>query len=140
MATKATDQKSQMKRGTFILEGAAAQAFNQAQEVYTGLNILKLKVGETAGVFTLVKILKNQVLGGLSAKRKTKPVDVYVATFEGREIRMPIAASFTGKARDSKLAEGDKFMVRRADDYTSKEFGTRNCASYEIAITERAKK
>ncbi len=111
-------------------------AFGGKGEVLAGLDILKLNVGEVGGPFVLKKILPQQSLGGGKGK-KIKPVDVYVADFNGREIRMPIAASFVGKAKDAKLAVGDTFLVRRDADYTSKEYGNRECKSYSLNITTR---
>ncbi len=109
-------------------------------EKFAGLNILKLEPGTGGGPFTLTKILPKQDLGGGAGKGKRKPVDVYVAEDSAKvEVRMPIAASFTGKAKDAKLAIGDSFAVFRQDDYTSKKFGSK-CASYEITVTGRAKK
>ena len=99
---------------TFVLD---ASAFGQTGETFTGLNILKIDVGQVAGPFLLTKILRNQDLGGKGKKKK--PVDVFVATHNGLEIRMPISASFVGKAKDCKLAEGDTFLVRRDPDYRS---------------------
>lgn len=129
------NQKASMARGVFILPG---NAFDEHDgEVFQGLNILKLEVNETAGIFTLKKILFNQKLG---KSDKRKPVDVYVAEFNKQEIRMPISASFIGKVKDAKLAVGDTFLVRRDADYSSKEHGTKNCKSYSLKVMSRAKK
>lgn len=120
---------------TFVLD---ASTFGQTGETFAGLNILKLEVGQVGGPFVLAKINRDSEIGKGKGKKK-KPVDVYVAVHNGLEIRMPIAASFVGKAKDCKLTEGDKFLVRRDPDYTSKEYGTKECKSYSINITERAK-
>lgn len=122
---------------TFVLD---ASAFGQTGEVLAGLNILTLAVGEVGGPFVLKKILKNQTLGAGAAAKKRKPVDVYVAEHNKLEIRMPVSASFVGKAADAKLAVGDTFLVRRDPDYTSKEYGSRECKSYSLNITKRAGK
>ena len=107
-------------------------------ELYAGLNILKLKPGEAAGPFILKNILFEQDLSPTSKgkKKKMEPVDVYVAEFAGKEIRMPIAAGFTAKAKDANLSIGDKFLVKRVDDYVSKDWGTKG-AGYELKIIAR---
>ncbi len=118
-----------------------ASAFGVTGETYAGLNILKLEINQVGGPFLLTKILKDQELGSSGkGKNKRKPVDVYVATFNKLEIRMPVSASFVGKAKDNKLAVGDTFLVRRDPDYTSKEYGSRECKSYSLNITKRAAK
>lgn len=132
-----TERKKPVKLPpTFVLD---ASAFGSTGEVFAGLNILKLEIGQVGGPFTLTKILRNQELGVSTGKKKKKPVDVYVADHNKMEIRMPVAASFVGKARDCKLAVGDTFLVRRDPDYTSKEYGSKECKSYSINITKRAK-
>lgn len=109
-------------------------------EVFFGMQILKLKIGESAGPFRLNQVLEDQDCTPAGAKKKFDPVDVYVGKDEqGLEIRMPIAASFIGKAVDSKLALGDEFHVMRLPDYTSKNYSKENCQSYALAITKRAK-
>lgn len=122
---------------TFLLDPTA---FGKSGEVLAGLNILKLNVGEVAGPFVLKKILLAQKLGTGKGADKRKPVDVYVSEFNGQEIRMPVSASFVGKAKDANLAVGDTFLVRRDADYTSKEYGSRECKSYSLNVTARAKK
>ncbi len=108
-------------------------------EAYQGLNILKLQPGEGAGPFKLVKILPEQKLGKGSAASKRKPVDVYVAADgSGVEIRMPVAASFVGKAKDASLAVGDTFAVLRTEDYES-QFKTKG-AGYALRVISRAGK
>ncbi len=108
-------------------------------EAYQGLNILKLAPGEGAGPFKLVKILLKQKLGKGAAAAKRKPVDVYVAAdASGVEIRMPVAASFVGKATDAGLAVGDTFAVLRTEDYES-QFKTKG-AGYALRVISRAKK
>lgn len=132
----ATKTKVPKPAPTFVMD---ASAFGATGEVHAGLNILKLEIGQVGGPFTLTKILRNQDLGGGTGKKKKKPVDVYVAEHNKMEIRMPISASFVGKARDTKLAVGDVFLVRRDPDYTSKEYGSKECKSYSLNITKRGK-
>ena len=104
-----------------------------------GLNIVKIDQGATAGPFLLVKILKHQMLGKNTGKTKKKPVDVYIAAdANGREARMPVAASFRKAAEEGSLAVGDAFLIRRGTNYESKEWGTKNCAAYEVKILKRA--
>lgn len=113
----------------------------QGGEVSLGIRILKLDVGTAAGPFILTKILKNQDCTPSGAKKKFDPVDVYVAADpSGLDIRMPIAASFLGKAVDLQLAPGDTFSVLRMENYKSKSFNKDNCQSYGLAITKRAGK
>ena len=136
LEAKQSEQLAQMKTGTFLL--ADPSAFDTAPgEKFAGLNILKLKPGEAAGPFLLVNILKDQKLG--EKNKKMQPVDVYVATFAHQEVRMPVAASFVGKAQDSHLAVGDTFLVKRLEDYTDKKYG-RECQAFALNITARATK
>ena len=107
-------------------------------EKFAGLRILKLEPNQGAGPFTLKEILANQDLNQ-DKKKKMSPVDVYVATDAAGEIRMPVAASFVGKARDAKLAPGDSFAVFRTEDYKSKTFKT-EAKGYNITVIARAKK
>lgn len=110
-------------------------------EVSFGMQIIKLKQGEAAGPFILAKILEKQDCTPAGAKKKYDPVDVYVGRdTSGFEIRMPIAASFVGKAADLKLAVGDEFHLLRMDDYHSKTYNKDDCQSFALAITRRAGK
>ena len=134
LESKQSEQLAEMKAGSFLLSDP--DAFDTAKgEKFAGLNILKLKPGEAAGPFVLVNILRDQQLG--DSKKKMKPVDVYVASFGNQEVRMPVAASFVGKAMDSKLGIGDTFLVKRLEDYTDKKYG-RECHAYALNITARA--
>ena len=109
-------------------------------EKFAGLRILTLEINEAAGPFRLTNILRDQELGDQTGKKKMKPVDVYVAIdANDLEVRMPVAASFVGKAKDSNLAIGDTFCVLRAEDYVSKDFGTKG-KSYLLTVTARAAK
>ncbi len=116
--------------------GVESFNFDDAEgETFAGLNIVKLKAGEADGPFVLKEILPNQKLG---TNKKMKPVDVYVGTKAGVQVRMPIAASFTQKAKDAKLAVGDTFAVKRDADYIAKKYGKQNCASYQLKVLTRA--
>ncbi len=116
----------------------AADFAKLSGEKFAGLRILTLEVNEAAGPFRLTNILPDQHLGDEKGKKKMKPVDVYVAMDSSdMEIRMPVAASFVGKAKDSNLAIGDEFCVMRAEDYTSKDYGTKG-KSYLLTVTKRA--
>jgi hypothetical protein len=122
--------------GGFIVPG---NTFDDTEgELFAGLNILRLKPEEAAGPFTLKEILKKQDLGKGGAKRQFKPVDIYVASFNKTEIRMPIAAAFVKKAQQSGLKVGDTFYVKRVADYVAKQYSKANCADYQIKITVRA--
>jgi hypothetical protein len=123
---------AELRTGGVFIDSSAFN--NEKGELFAGLNILKLKAGEAAGPFVLKNIMLQQKLG---KDKKMKPVDVYVADHQGLELRMPAAASFIGKAKDSNLSVGDTFLVRRDEnDYVSA-FGKRDCASYQIKITAR---
>ena len=135
MAKASVDTVKKLSVPGFVVE---ASEFGKSGEVMAGLNILKLEIGQVGGPFTLKKILANQTLGAGKAAKGRKPVDVYVAEHNKMEIRMPVSASFVGKAKDAKLAVGDTFLVRRDPDYTSKEYGSRECKSYSLNITKRA--
>jgi len=124
----------QVKTGTVIIDSAAFDSMEG--ETFTGLNILKLTPGQAAGPITIKEILLNQKLGKDSAAKKRKPVDVYVGEFNRAQIRLPVAASFVGKAKDAKLKVGDVIAIKRGDDYTS-QFKTRG-ASYELKVLTRA--
>lgn len=136
--------KKGMKVGGLFMDAAAFN--NLGGETFAGLNILKLLPGQAAGPFTLTKILPNQKLGDDDGgkKGKKKPVDVYVAVDDDKtEVRMPVAASFVGKAKDAKLAVGDTFAVMRGENYKTK-FDGKNSeprgASYLLKILSRASK
>lgn len=120
----------------------AGDAFDTAAgELIAGGNILKLAPGEAAGWF----VLKEIKVGGFVPKPKAdkkgvvtqgEPIDVYIAKHGDREIRMPIAAGFLGKAKDASLKVGDTFGVKRTADYANAHGGTGK--GYEIKITARA--
>lgn len=136
MAKKVIDLETGKISNAGIMDAAAFAALQG--EKFLGLNILKLEPNTGAGPFVLSKILPKQDLGG--GKKKMEPVDVYVAIDANNvEIRMPIAASFIGKAKDSKLSLGDKFAVFRTSDYKSKAFKTEG-KGYNLTIITRAKK
>ena len=115
---------------------SAADFDSAAGENHSGIKILKLLPGEAAGPFTHKAILAAQDLN-VGGKKKMKPVDVYVATApDGSEIRMPVAAGFVSKMKDAAIEVGETYIVRRAEDYVSKTYGTKG-AAYEIKITSR---
>lgn len=135
--------KAQMRTGGIFMD---ADSFNKmGGETFAGLNVLKLLPGQAAGPFTLKTILLNQKLGDdVKGEKKKKPVDVYVAVdAENTEVRMPVAASFVGKAKDANLAVGDVFAVLRGENYKTKfdgKNGEPRGASYALKIISRAKK
>lgn len=107
-------------------------------ETYAGLNILKLAEGEAAGPFAYLKSVQQEIPA--KGKRKASIVTVHVAehiSFPGREVRMPIAAAFLGKADDAKLAPGDIFAVRRGGDYIDKNYGQK-CQGFELKVLARS--
>lgn len=117
----------------------AAEFMQFGGELFAGKVILNLKVGEAAGPFTLVDILKDQDLTPTGHRgKKMDPVDVYIGeTVEGMKINMPVATAFVQKARDARLSLGDVFAVLRTADYTSRAFKTEG-KGYAIAIRSRA--
>jgi hypothetical protein len=132
--------KAELKKGVKV---DSAMFDSTKGETFSGLNILKLDKGEAAGPFVHLRVKEGQILGKPRIDKKTgkderKPVDVYVATHDGREVRMPIAAAFTMKAKEANLQPGDVYLVRRSEDYTS-DFGT-VCKGYELKVTARAPK
>ncbi len=133
---KAENNEAMTKEKLAVLAAEAGSMFDSLEgETFAGLNILRLKEGEADGPFILTEILKNQKLG---ENKKMKPVDVYVTTKNKLAVRMPAAASFVSKAKESKLNIGDEFWVKRAEDYIAKKFGKNNCAAYILKITKRA--
>lgn len=107
-------------------------------EVFAGLNILKLAEGEAAGPFSYLRSVEQEIPA--KGKRKASVVTVHVAehlSFPGREVRMPIAAAFLGKADDAKLGAGDVFAVRRSGDYIDKNYGQK-CQGFELRVLARA--
>jgi hypothetical protein len=119
-------------------------AFDAAEgEVYAGLNLLKLEIGQADGPFILTEVLADQ---HLNDKFKSG-VDVYVAKRCDRNgapvastatVRMPASASFAQKCRDdAKLAIGDVFAVARDADYSSRQ-GRDDCKAYALKVFKRS--
>jgi hypothetical protein len=119
-------------------------AFDAAEgEVFSGLNLLKLEVGEADGPFIITEVLPDQILND----KYTKGVDVYigkrcdrngVALGTAAAIRLPASASFAQKCRDdAKLAIGDVIAVARDADYTSKA-GREDCKAYAVKVFKRS--
>jgi hypothetical protein len=107
-------------------------------ETFAGLNILKLSEGEAAGPFEYLRSVQQEIPA--KGKRKASIVTVHVAahlSFPGREVRMPIAAAFLGKAADANLAAGDVFAVRRSGDYIDKNYGQK-CQGFELKVLARS--
>lgn len=107
-------------------------------EIFSGLNILKLAEGEAAGPFSYLRSVQQEIPA--KGKRKASVVTVHVAahlSYPAREVRMPIAAAFLGKAEDAKLTEGDVFAVRRSGDYIDKNYGQK-CQGFELRVLARA--
>lgn len=119
--------------------------FDSAEgEVFAGLNLLKLEVGEADGPFILTEVMEDQILN----EKYTKGVDVYVGKrcdANGNTIgtspalRMPASASFAQKCRDdAKLALGDIFAVARDANYKSKNFDRDDCKAYAVKVFKRS--
>lgn len=122
-------EKVKSAAGSFDFDGATGETF-------AGLNILKLEKGQAAGPFVLQRTEQMTKSG---KNKKMRPVTVYITTDStGMEVRMPIAAGFTSKAKDAKLAIGDTFALKReTEDYQSK-YGKKDCASYILKVLARA--
>jgi len=128
--------KAQLATGTVSVKVDAAAWDSTPGEVFGGnADILKLEVGEVAGPLTYV---------GLSEKKlelEGDKVDVHTARDgNGKLWRLPLSASFRNQLVESKLAEGDTFLVRRAEDAEKKKGkGKGNLMKiYQVKITARA--
>lgn len=105
-------------------------------ETYGGnADILKLDVGQIAGPLTYAGLDEKALeLDG-------EKVDVHCARDgAGKLWRLPLAASFRRQIIESKLAEGDTFLVRRVEDAVKKKGkGKGNpMRIFQIKITARA--
>ncbi len=103
-------------------------------EAFVGLNILDLHEGAADGPFKLVNILPTEFGVG----KGKKLINVYHTMKGTTPVQMPISASFITKAEEAKLQKGDTFLVKRGNNFKSREFGTENCKSYLIKVTARA--
>ncbi len=143
MAKKSTTSGVDMTTGKIGSYKMDVSAFdNLTGEKLLGLNIIELKVGEAAGPFRLVNILKDQNLAKkqkLKKGEKPKLIDIYVGENGGNQVRMPASASFILKAQESKLSIGDIFAVKRLPDYPNPNGGMPG-KDWHLVITERAKK
>lgn len=99
-------------------------------EMFGGLNILRLGVGQAAGPFTISKIEHDLKL---SKKIKGTTSRYTAKDSKGVEIGLPVAASFVAKCIAANVALGDVLYVARGDDYTS-EYGRDDCQSYSIKL------
>lgn len=120
--------------GSYVLDAAAFSGLGGRH--FAGLNIVNVEVGQAAGPFTLIEILKDQ---NLQKKKKLKKgekpnlVDIYIADFNGTTIRMPASASFVMKAKESKLKVGDIFAIKRNQNYKN-DFGNESSKSWELKV------
>ncbi len=133
MAKKSTGQITQNASGSYVMDMGAFETADG--KLFAGLNILKLEIGQAAGPFKLLEILKDQNLNKKKALKKgEKPnlVDIYVGEFNGTPVRMPAGASFLMKAKESKLKVGDIFAVKRGNDYKNN-FST-DSKSWELKV------
>lgn len=103
-------------------------------EAYVGLNLLDLAEGQADGPFKLANIIPTEFGVGKSKKL----INVYHTMKGTTPVQMPISASFITKAEEAKIQKGDTFLVKRGNNFKSKEFGTENCKSYLIKVTSRA--
>lgn len=111
--------------------------FDSAQgEAFVGLNLLDLEEGEADGPFVVQEIEQKEFKQG----KKVDVLPVFHCMKGTTPVDMPVSASFLTKAEEAKLSVGDTFLVKRGKDYDSKDFGTKNCKSYLLKVTARAKK
>jgi hypothetical protein len=130
---KSTVSKSDIKRAVYSGPLIDASAFNSAkgQKVAGGGNVLVLPPNKGAGPFTITAITEKTL------HKKYKPVNVWTgADAAGTEWSLPAATSFVQKATEAKLAVGETVLIFRNDDYRA---NGKDCASYAINITSRAK-
>ena len=109
---------------------------NAEGESFVGLNLLDLDEGESDGHFVVIGIEEKEFKQG----KKTDMLPVYHCKKGTTPVDMPVSASFLTKAEEATLSVGDTFLVKRGKDYDSKDFGTKNCKSYLLKVTARAKK
>jgi len=109
---------------------------NAEGESFVGLNLLDLDEGESDGHFVVIGIEEKEFKQG----KKTDMLPVYHCKKGTTPVDMPVSASFLTKAEEAALSVGDTFLVKRGKDYDSKDFGTKNCKSYLLKVTARAKK
>lgn len=143
MAKKSTVKAVDLKSGKVSSYKMDASVFdNLGGEKALGLNIIEVPVGQAAGPFRLVNILKDQ---NLNKKKKLAPgeapklIDIYVGESGGHQIRMPASASFILKAKDLKLSLGDTFAIKRLADYPNPN-GGKDGKDWHLVIIERSKK
>lgn len=143
MAKKTTVKAIDLTSGKVSSYKMDSSAFdNLSGEKLLGLNIIELAVGEAAGPFKLVGILKDQNLNKkkkLKVGEKPKLIDIYVGENGGNQVRMPASASFIMKAAESKLSFGDIFAIKRLPDYPNPNGGMPG-KDWHLVITERNKK
>lgn len=109
---------------------------NLGGEAFVGLNVLALEIDEADGPFTMDKIEDKD----FGTKSTPKVIGVYHCKKGNTPIQMPISGSFIKKANEAALAPGDVFYVKRGRNFKSKEYGTDNCKSFMIKVTNRAAK
>lgn len=103
-------------------------------EVFGGTGYLQLQVGQAAGPFTYVKAKTESV------NEEFEDCVVHYATDpNGKEIRMPVQASFQYQAKDAGLKAGVKFAVARWPDQTGKKGRAKGkvLAIYRVKVLAR---
>lgn len=135
--------KNQMQNKISKSDLAAATVSNDAAlwdsaegETFGGdADILKLDVGQIAGPLTYEgRDAKGLELDG-------EKVDVHTGRdAAGKLWRLPLSASFRNQLTESKLAEGDTFLVRRNEDAIKKKGkGKGNPMKiFQVKVTKRA--
>ena len=109
--------KAQLTSGEPVNVKVSASQWDAAPgEVFGGsADILKMEPGEVAGPLTYE---------GIDEKRlelEGEKIDVHVGRDAGgKRWRLPLSTSFRYQLEESKLAEGDTFLLRRAEDAIKK--------------------
>ncbi len=103
-------------------------------EAFVGLNIIRLSVGQADGPFVVQSIMMKPF--GEGARKKDIPQ--VIATKGNVPYTMPIAAAFIKRLEEAALKKGDTFIIKRDNDYTSRD-GTPDCEAYLLKVTARAK-
>lgn len=144
MSTKIT--KEQLKLATTGVPAGALVKLDRAMfdsaegEIFAGLNIIKMNVGEADGPFVFRQITPPRFLND----KFKKPIQTGVVqrcnqdgVSSGPEWALPASASMTQKIFDARIAVGDIFAVAREADYTSKQ-GREDCKAYIVKVFKRS--
>ena len=107
----------------------------QDGDVYGGQSdVLKLEVGQVAGVFTYV--------GSQSITTELGDTTAHTATIDGEPVRLPIQATFLRALDQAGIQRGDQFIIKRDADVIKKQGKGKGqpMAIYAIKVTERVER